>query len=219
MGVNWFQEYIQFYRSKDTKWTILTYGTEPGEIVDIVNFKGKIYFLTNTAGIGILNLPQDQDGRKVLVRLEVHNKGSINPPSASRDGYCLELVASDERLMMVVFLELKVVSVYEFDFSKMEWRRVEERLDVEDEVAIFTGNLDGKIKSSALVKNPSRWGGRSNCIYSFDAKANCTIYSLGGEVLQTFPFPTNLPLPYSRPVWYFPHQSNIYGTIDFLYED
>ncbi|KAM7506836.1 hypothetical protein LguiA_017289 [Lonicera macranthoides] len=225
VGVSMSQEYVHFYLSSDAKWTMRKYGNEPGEIVDIVNFKGKIYFLTRSADIGTINLPtaktsqdQDQEDQEVLVRLEV-NKGPNPPPSASLNGYYLELVASDERLMMLVFLRRKVVSVYEFDFSKMEWGRVEERFGGDDDdQAIFTGYLSSLAKSSALVKNPSRWGGRRNCIYSFDSKANCSVYSLDGQVLQTFPGPSNLrPAPF--PVWYFPHQYKTCGTIDSLDED
>ncbi|KAK9272190.1 hypothetical protein L1049_002561 [Liquidambar formosana] len=170
-----------------------------GWSVDVAVFKGKIYVLTNLGGLGILNL----SSHPILTLLKVENT-----PNLSSD---MQLVASDDELLMVDFHAFKQPKVYKLNFLRMEWLKVGNLGDQ----ALFLGDL----KCSA-IRNPTRWGGRSNCLYHIEfATSTCYSYSLDGEILEIFPIVDKdqaRSLWYVSPLWYFPHQCN---TVDFLYED
>lgn len=195
---------IQFYWSRDAKWTVHLDIDNRRDIVDIATFKGKIYYLTREFGLGTLKLAASHH-HPVLVPLEVNKNGCFTRHNGYLD---VELVASDEQLLMVVYLEIEVINVYELDLLKVEWRRVD-RFGQDE--ALFTSS-PSLTKFSVLVKNPGRWGGHGNCIYHFVSGKRGFVYSLDGKVLQSFSIPLG-----ETPLWYFPYQP--YSSIDSLYED
>ncbi|XVE67749.1 hypothetical protein DITRI_Ditri09bG0013200 [Diplodiscus trichospermus] len=199
---------LQFCRSGVGKWTVLDYGEHPWMIIDVVFFKGKIYFLTDHCKIGTLNLNSDP----MTTFLNAKNA------PASRD-YDLHLVASREELYIARFhAAAGFIKMHRLDFEKMEWEKV---------------NLKGQIlflsdmKSCALsFPTPS--------MACFDKPLNQVFHLghghvLGGyttryvagrlkeQLLATQMDVNGKPQIFlSPPLWYFPHLS---CTVDSVDED
>jgi hypothetical protein len=115
---------LQFCRSSDVNWTVYDYNDkfkggatdDRRWFIDIVVFKGKIYVLTNLGEIGILNL----NSHSYVTLLEVKSIGAWN--------YALQLLAFDDQLLMIRRFEPWEKNenlVYEQDFLKMEWVKMQ----------------------------------------------------------------------------------------------
>ncbi|XP_050258262.1 uncharacterized protein LOC126703335 [Quercus robur] len=153
---------LQFFRLKDLSWTVHDYsdkfngcrGPSPWAIVDGAVLMGKLYVLTSYAEIGVLNLNSTPYG----TLLEVKNTGYLHRG--------LQLLAYDEQLLMIyglmngIGIMKEECQVYELNFMKMEWMRIQNFTDQ----ALF---LDYDMGSR--FSNMTIWGWSqqySNCIYN-----------------------------------------------------
>ncbi|XP_057491099.1 putative F-box protein At4g22180 isoform X1 [Actinidia eriantha] len=185
---------LHFCRFGDENWTVYGFVDEPWMIVDLAVFYGKIYFLTNRGRIGIFKMSP----HPTLTLLTV--KGSPNYLSCS-----LQLVISDGQLFMVDVCN--VSRVYKLDQSRteMEWMKMESLGDK----ALFLNYTQ-----SAIVNNPSMWGGQSNSIY-YTLFNQCYTYSIDDGDRQSFPFIQGNRVGYLRPFfWFFPHLSHDENLLD-----
>ncbi|XP_050258241.1 uncharacterized protein LOC126703316 [Quercus robur] len=153
---------LQFFRLKDLSWTVHDYsdkfngcrGPSPWAIVDGAVLMGKLYVLTSYAEIGVLNL----NSTPYVTLLEVKNTGYLHRG--------LQLLAYDEQLLMInglmngIGIMKEECQVYELNFMKMEWMRIQNFTDQ----ALF---LDYDMGSR--FSNMTIWGWSqqySNCIYN-----------------------------------------------------
>ncbi|GFZ19116.1 hypothetical protein Acr_27g0008550 [Actinidia rufa] len=83
--------------------------------------------------------------------------------------------------------------------EEMEWMKMESLGDK----ALFLNYTQ-----SAIVNNPSMWGGQSNSIY-YTVFNQCYAYSIDHGDCQSFPFIQGDQVGYLRPFfWFFPHLSH-----------
>lgn len=189
---------IQFRRSKDVNWHIYKFPCKSWGFIDLVVFKLKVYALGTDCQIGILSLKSPPS----LIPVRLKGKPKLT-------NY-VKFVASDQRLLVVDFIPLLRLQVYEIDILRMEWVKV---TDLGDQ-ALFISDM----KSSRLC-NPTKWGGISNCLYHIGFMAQrCTLYSLDGKIIGSIKIDRggkeNSPrLNYG---WFFPEQSY---EMDIVWDD
>ena len=174
---------LQFCRSSDVNWTVYDYNDkfkggatdDRRWFIDIVVFKGKIYVLTNLGEIGILNL----NSHSYVTLLEVKSIGAWN--------YALQLLAFDDQLLMIRRFEPCEKNenlVYELDFLKMEWVKMQNFGDQ----ALFLGH-----RKSSGFSNITKWRDSRqslNCINNLGIPSDkYTIHFLGGRYPESLTFP------------------------------
>ncbi|KAM3761578.1 hypothetical protein ACB098_01G278800 [Castanea mollissima] len=202
--------FLQLCRFTDVNWTV--YNSEnfqgsptnsPWWFVDGVVFKGKIYVLTDHGEIGVLNL----NPHPYVTLLEIQSIGCSS--------FELYLLAFDEQLFMIRrVVSIAKKEVYELNFSKMEWVKMQNFKDQ----ALF---LNSDYKSSGF-SNITRWRGSQqpmNCIDNLGS-------FLDGRYPGSFPIMethhmdmihNSLDVPLCKisttcawsgdPFWYFPNLS------------
>ncbi|KAF3944618.1 hypothetical protein CMV_028934 [Castanea mollissima] len=175
----------------------------PWWFVDGAVFKGKIYVLTDHGEIGVLNL----NPHPYVTLLEIQSIGCSS--------FELYLLAFDEQLFMIRrVVSIAKKEVYELNFSKMEWVKMQNFKDQ----ALF---LNSDYKSSGF-SNITRWRGIQqpmNCIDNLGS-------FLDGRYPGSFPIMethhmdmihNSLDVPLCKisttcawsgdPFWYFPNLS------------
>ena len=164
------------------------------------------FHLTSHAEIGILNL----NSHPYVTLLKVKGIADLNCRLQ------LRLLASDEqRLMIRGIIEFDYHSVYELNFSKMQWVQWQSLGDQ----ALFLGHRTG----SGLY-NITRWKGHrqcANCIYKVgNATDKYDVQFLDQRYPKSFPIMQGKLMPDfnlgNYPFWYFPHLS---CSVDSLVDD
>nr|POE67345.1 hypothetical protein CFP56_76955 [Quercus suber]POE97349.1 hypothetical protein CFP56_31041 [Quercus suber] len=175
----------------------------PWWFVDGVVFKGKIYVLTDHGEIGVLNL----NSHPYVTLLEIQSIGCSS--------FELNLLAFDEQLFMIRRIVLIAKKeVYELNFSKMEWVKMQNFKDQ----ALF---LNGDYKSSGF-SNITRWRGSQqpmNCMYNLGSFLDGR-YPGSFPIMETHHMDTmhnSVDVPLCKisttgawsgvPFWYFPNLS------------
>ncbi|XP_031252092.1 uncharacterized protein LOC116109988 isoform X1 [Pistacia vera] len=152
---------LQFCISRDKEWKEYHYGFKSWRMLDIVDFYGKIFVLTDYSRIGIFNFRScDLNFMELQVapRLDICWGNSIR------------LVASNDQLFVV-----DDMIIYRIDLSRMEWVKVNNL----GEQALFLGH--GDMMCSKLI-NPTKWGGQANCRYGlFFSSKRCDLNSFNRE--------------------------------------
>ena len=164
------------------------------------------FHLTSHAEIGILNL----NSHPYVTLLKVKGIADLNCRLQ------LRLLASDEQLLMIRgIIEFDYHSVYELNFSKMQWVQWQSLGDQ----ALFLGHRTG----SGLY-NITRWKGHrqcANCIYKVGNATNkYDVQFLDQRYPKSFPIMQGKRMPDfnlgNYPFWYFPHLS---CSVDSLVDD
>ncbi|KAJ6800614.1 uncharacterized protein M6B38_200140 [Iris pallida] len=166
----------------------------------------------------------DSDNRLVMVdffpRMDAKKLGSPlprRPLPCMRNFSNYHLVDCGTELLLVLFVSaetswmncsLKIaIEVYRFDFAGMEWARV----DGLGDRCLF---VDPVGRSPLSCPNPTRWGGRSNCVYVAGPGCDAwSVFPLDGSVIDAgATTSTECPLSaanwsmrtWPSPVWVYP---------------
>ena len=181
-------------RPQSPDWHCNTCVVSPWGIADLTFFKGKIYIISSNCLIKELSLYP----YPFLKDMPVKNI----PPLFSSS---LQLVASNDRLFVVDYQIGREISVFELEFTKMEWVKT---VNLGEE-ALFLSD----IKCSSVI-NPTTWGGSGNCMYVLERMYNrCFVFSLDGRRIRSAQVVGSevariKQQPY---MWYFPrHCCNTY---------
>ncbi|GAB4847945.1 hypothetical protein Ancab_027005 [Ancistrocladus abbreviatus] len=187
------EPYIQVCDSSNSSWSIYPHGQKKYGIVNLAVFKGKIHALTKNGKLWELSFPDFE-----LKSLDVKNTPLVGP--------FLHLVAVDEHLLMLNARALKM-GVYRLDFSAMEWVKIS---SLGDQALFVCDAMCG------AVSNPSKCGGRSNCIYHLlwihMSFYKCFMYSFEGRYLGDVTY-GNEDIYIKPPLWYFAQQAH---DVDFV---
>ncbi|KAJ7961168.1 F-box protein [Quillaja saponaria] len=180
---------LDVYHSRNSSRANFAFNGDPWKVMDIAVFKGRIYAITDKAEIGVLSLTSAK-----LTLLELKSS-----PSSDLDS--VKLVGSDDHLLVVSFIPLKNLEVYKIDFSGMEWVK----LDTLGDQALFLG----KYRKGSALRNPSRWGYNSNCVYYIGyTPPVCYIYSMENRLVSSILVAAGDPAASKLCCidWYHPHQ-------------
>ncbi|KAI8030817.1 hypothetical protein LOK49_LG01G04168 [Camellia lanceoleosa] len=104
---------VYFCQARGEDWTVYLFADKPWLIMDLAVFNGKIYVLTDCAGIGIFKLWPNP----TLMLLDVKGTPSLSTPY-------LQLVILNEELLMLDKMHSDPLT-YKLDLTNMEWVRVE----------------------------------------------------------------------------------------------
>lgn len=168
----------------------------------------------------------DSDNRLVVLvdfSPRIMNVKKLGSPFPSRPLPCIRnfnnyhLVGCGTELLLLLFVSaetswmhcsLKIaIEVYRFDFAGMEWARVDSLGDR----CLF---VDPVGRSPLSCRNPTRWGGRSNCVYVAGPGCDAwSVFPLDGSVIDAAATTNReCPLsaanwsmrPWPSPVWVYP---------------
>ena len=146
----------------------------PWAIVDGAVLKGKLYVLTSYAEIGVLNL----NSTPYVTLLEVKNTGYLHRG--------LQLLAYDEQLLMInglmngIGIMKEECQVYELNFMKMEWMRIQ---NFTDQALLLDYDMGSRFSNMTIW----RWSQHySNCIYNVGVTCKCILNFLDGRDRGSF---------------------------------
>lgn len=162
---------VNVYQSQNYLWaTYLESNISSNfDFVDIAVFHNAIYVLTSDAKIGVLNLGWCSVSINFL---QLRNTPRVNCVS-------LRLVRDDDKLRVVNFTPKRILDVYEIDFSKMEYVK----LNTLGDLALFYSPRT----SCHALSNPSMWGYYSNHVYSIcTSRPKCEVYSWSNNLVDFY---------------------------------
>lgn len=175
------------------------------EILSLVVFKGEVFGLDALYRLIVVEFVPEMSWRLLKTQFSttqfLYHYGEFKP----------RLVECDGELLAVLFVPtgkfcmpaLPKIEVYQLDSTKSRWAKRESLGDW----CLF---IDAVGKCAIACRDPTRWGGRKNCVYVAGPGYNgWSVFPLDGEVIDMAgESPLNscyMTLPkWPSPVWVYP---------------